>query len=156
MRALHRMGIDVRIRTMPTEVPNPIRFEADTVHRSYDPVYANAHWRALVAMKPVLEQFRCRFIGKCSPVHFFWGSFDLAVTRFLRDGARRRARRRRDHPGGVFARSHQSRLLGGQWRDCGAGLLCVRGAGAGRIEDRGRIAARGVLQQRPLHIHPSL
>ncbi len=82
MRALHRMGVDVHIWTMPVEVPNPIRFEADTVHRSYDPVYANAHWRALVAMKPVLEQFRCRFIGKCSPVHFFWGSFDLAVTRF--------------------------------------------------------------------------
>jgi hypothetical protein len=82
MRALHRMGVDVRIRTLPTEVPNPIPFEADTIHKSYDPAYANAHWRALVAMKPVLEQFRCRFIGKCSPVHFFWGSFDLAVTRF--------------------------------------------------------------------------
>jgi hypothetical protein len=82
MRAMHRMGVDVHIWTMPVEVPNPIRFETDTVHRSYDPAYANAHWRALVAMKPAFENFRCRFVGKCSPVHFFWGSFDLAVTRF--------------------------------------------------------------------------
>ena len=82
MSALHRMGVDVHIWTMPVEVANPIRFDEDTVHRSYDPAYANAHWRALVAMKPVFEQFRCRFVGKCSPVHFFWGSFDMAVTRF--------------------------------------------------------------------------
>ena len=86
MRALRSLGIDVHIWTMPVEIPNPIRFEADTVHRCYDPVYANAYWRALVLMKPVLEQFRCRFVGKCSPVHFFWGSFDLTVTRF--SGAR--------------------------------------------------------------------
>jgi hypothetical protein len=82
MQSLHRMGIDVHIWTMPVEVENPIRFEEDTVHRSYDPAWANAHWRALVSMKPVLEAFRARFIGKNSPVHFFWGSFDVAVTRF--------------------------------------------------------------------------
>src|SRR3990172_6987211 len=67
---------------MAGEGPGPLRFEADTTHRSYDPVAANACWRALVAMKPVFEAFRCAFVGKCSPVHFFWGSFDLAVTRF--------------------------------------------------------------------------
>ena len=82
MEALHRMGVDVRIWTMPVEVPDPIRFEANTINRSYDRAYANAFWRALVAMKPVFERFRCDFVGKCSPVHFFWGSFDLAVTRF--------------------------------------------------------------------------
>ncbi len=82
MASLRRLGIDVRIWTMPVEVPDPVRFESDTVHRSYDPAAANAFWRALVAMKPVLERFRCGFVGKCSPVHFFWGSFDLAVTRF--------------------------------------------------------------------------
>jgi hypothetical protein len=82
MEALHRMGVDVHIWTMPVEVPEPIRFEADTVHRSYDRAQANAFWRTLVAMKPVFENFRCGFVGKCSPVHFFWGSFDLAVTRF--------------------------------------------------------------------------
>jgi Family of unknown function (DUF5996) len=82
MSALHRMEIDVRIWTMPVEIPNPIRFEADVTHRSYDPAAANAFWRILVSIKPVFERFRSRFIGKCSPVHFFWGSFDLAVTRF--------------------------------------------------------------------------
>src|SRR4029077_17854027 len=82
MDALRRMGIDVRIWTMPVEVPNPIRFEADETHHSYDPRAAHAFWQVLVSVKPVLEQFRSAFVGKCSPVHFFWGSFDLAVTRF--------------------------------------------------------------------------
>ena len=79
---LRRMGLDVRIWTMPVEIPNPIRFEQDTVHHSYDPLAAHAFWRALLSMAPVLENFRAGFLGKCSPVHFFWGSFDLAVTRF--------------------------------------------------------------------------
>jgi hypothetical protein len=82
METLHEMGIDVRIWTMPVEVPNPIRFEDDTTHHSYDPRAAHTLWRILLTIKPVLEQFRSGFIGKCSPVHFFWGSFDLAVTRF--------------------------------------------------------------------------
>jgi len=82
MAALRRLGIDVHIWTMPVEIPDPVRFEADTAHADYDPAWANALWRALVSMQPVLEQFRCGFVGKCSPVHLFWGSFDLAVTRF--------------------------------------------------------------------------
>jgi hypothetical protein len=82
MAALKRLNIDVRIWPMPVEIPNPIGFDADTVHHSYDPQAANAFWRILVAVKPVFERFRAGFIGKCSPVHFFWGSFDLAVTRF--------------------------------------------------------------------------
>jgi hypothetical protein len=79
---LERMGVRVRIWTMPVEVPAPIRFEQDTVHRSYDPAAANVFWRTLLAMAPVFEGFRGGFVGKCSPVHFFWGSFDLALTRF--------------------------------------------------------------------------
>jgi hypothetical protein len=82
MSTLRRMNIDVRIWTMPVEVPNPIRFEADVTHRSYDPEVANALWRMLLSIEPVFESFRSQFIGKCSPVHFFWGAFDLAVTRF--------------------------------------------------------------------------
>jgi hypothetical protein len=82
MEALHRLDVDVRIWPMPVEVPDPIRFDRDEVHRAYDPVSANAFWRILVAIKPILERFRCEFVGKCSPVHFFWGSFDVAVTRF--------------------------------------------------------------------------
>jgi hypothetical protein len=82
MDALSRLGVNVRIWPMPVEVPDPIRFDLDTVHRDYDPEYANRFWRVLLAATPVLEQFRSGFVGKCSPVHFFWGSFDLAVTRF--------------------------------------------------------------------------
>ena len=82
MQMLHELGVDVRIWTMPVEVPNPIRFELDTAHASYDPVYARRFWQILLQVSRVLQQFRARFVGKCSPVHFFWGSFDLAVTRF--------------------------------------------------------------------------
>ncbi len=82
LETLRRMGVDVRIWTMPVEIAAPIRFEEDAVHRSYDPAAANAFWRVLLAIAPVLEGFRGRFLGKCSPVHFFWGSFDLALTRF--------------------------------------------------------------------------
>ena len=82
METLRELGIEVRIWTMPVEIPDPIRFTQDTVHRSYDPEWANAFLRSLLAIQPVLQGFRCDFVGKCSPVHFFWGSFDLAVTRF--------------------------------------------------------------------------
>ena len=82
MSALHDLGIDVKIWTMPVEIPDPIRFEDDTIHAAYDAEYANRFWRALVKMDDVFKEFRARFIGKVSPVHFFWGSFDLAVTRF--------------------------------------------------------------------------
>ena len=82
MSALAELGMQIKIWTMPVEVPDPIRFEDDTVHASYDPEYANRCWRALVAIDEVLKEFRARFIGKVSPVHFFWGSFDMAVTRF--------------------------------------------------------------------------
>ena len=89
MHALHGLGIDVKIWTMPVEVPSPtsaIReatpFEQDHVHKSYDAEYVNRFWRALFRIDEVFKQFRARFIGKVSPVHFFWGSFDLAVTRF--------------------------------------------------------------------------
>ncbi|MCU1265328.1 MAG: hypothetical protein JWM21_1646 [Acidobacteria bacterium] len=82
MKALRGLEIEIKIWTMPVEVPNPIRFEDDEQHASYDAEYANRFWRALVEMDKVLKEFRGRFIGKCSPVHFFWGSFDMAVTRF--------------------------------------------------------------------------
>ncbi len=82
MSALRDLGIEIKIWTMPVEIPDPIRFEEDRVHASYDAEYANRFWRALVKMDDVLKDFRARFIGKVSPVHFFWGSFDMAVTRF--------------------------------------------------------------------------
>jgi hypothetical protein len=82
MEALQSLGIHVKIWPTPVEVPNPIRFGEDRVHASYDPEYANRFWRILVSVGSVFEEFRGRFLGKSSPVHFFWGSFDLAVTRF--------------------------------------------------------------------------
>src|SRR5262245_52319869 len=82
MAALHSVGVDVRIWPMPVEVPNPIRFDQDSTHHSYDRDAVARFWQALVAMRPVFERFRSRFVGKSSPVHFFWGSFDLASTRF--------------------------------------------------------------------------
>ncbi len=82
MAALRELGIKIDIWTMPVEIPDPIRLEEDHQHASYDAEYANRFWRAIVKMDEVLKEFRTRFIGKVSPVHFFWGSFDLAVTRF--------------------------------------------------------------------------
>ena len=81
-RALRVLGIDVRIWTMPVEIEDAIPFDRDHVHASYDGVAAQAFWRQLVHADRVFNVFRARFLGKVSPVHFFWGSFDLAVTRF--------------------------------------------------------------------------
>jgi hypothetical protein len=82
MRVLDNLGLTVRIRTTPQEVADPIPFEQDTVHAAYDPEAAHRFWRALAQADRVLREFRARYLGKSSPVHFFWGSFDLAVTRF--------------------------------------------------------------------------
>jgi hypothetical protein len=82
MALLRDIGLGVSIWTMPVEIPAPIRFEEDTVHGSYDPVFANRFWRILAQIEDVFTNARCSFVGKSSPTHFFWGSFDLAVTRF--------------------------------------------------------------------------
>jgi len=82
MRLLGELDIEVKIWTTPVEIPDPIPFEMDETHASYDAGYAERFWRILLQATRVFEEFRSRFIGKCSPVHFFWGSFDLAVTRF--------------------------------------------------------------------------
>jgi len=82
MSALQSLGIGVKIWTTPCEVPNPVRFERDTQHASYDPEYARRFWEILVLSDDIFKEFRAEFIGKNSPVHFFWGSFDLCVTRF--------------------------------------------------------------------------
>jgi hypothetical protein len=82
MTTLQSMGIAVKIWTMPVEIPDPIPFDKDRTHASYDQEYASRFWQILVSAAEVLKEFRGRFIGKASPVHFFWGTFDLAVTRF--------------------------------------------------------------------------
>jgi hypothetical protein len=82
MKLLRSADIEVKIWRMPVEIPNPIPFDQDRVHGSYDPEFAERFWRILLSVDAVFNQFRSGFIGKSSPVHFFWGSFDLAVTRF--------------------------------------------------------------------------
>lgn len=82
MATLHEVGVDIKIWPVPVEIPSPIAFAADTVHASYDPVFANRLWRILLQLDKLFTAARCPFVGKCSPTHFFWGSFDLAVTRF--------------------------------------------------------------------------
>jgi len=82
MAALRDVGVVVHIWKMPVEIPDPIPFDQDEQHASYDREYVERFWRVLRSSERVMQEFRSRFIGKCSPVHFFWGSFDLAVTRF--------------------------------------------------------------------------
>ena len=82
MAMLREEGLEVRIWRMPVEVPNPIAFDEDRVHHAYDAERVETFWRILLTVNAVFEEFRAKFIGKASPVHFFWGSFDLAVTRF--------------------------------------------------------------------------
>jgi len=94
MADLTELGIDITIDEMPNELPEPIRFSQDNRHASYDPAAVRRFFQMLANADRVFKQFRTGFLGKASPVHFFWGSFDLAVTRF----SGRRAPR---HPGGV-------------------------------------------------------
>ncbi len=94
MKALNDLELPVKINMLPNEIPDPIPFDQDEEHRAYDREYANRFWRVLVQSDRVFKEFRSRFCGKCSPVHFFWGSFDLAVTRFS-------GRAAPPHPGGV-------------------------------------------------------
>ena len=93
-RYLNELGFPVRIYEVPSEVIDPIRFSEDTVHGAYDPAAAARFAQVLNQAVRVFTEFRAQFLGKCSPVHFFWGSFDLAVTRFS-------GRKAPDHPGGV-------------------------------------------------------
>lgn len=91
---LEELGFPVRIYQVPSEVPDPIRFSDDTVHSAYDPEAAARFAQVLNQSARVFSEFRAQFLGKCSPVHFFWGSFDLAVTRFS-------GRKAPEHPGGI-------------------------------------------------------
>jgi hypothetical protein len=94
MVALAELGVAVEIHPMPCEIPDAVAFPEDHAPRAYDPETARAYWRAMLQVQRVFLLFRSRFVGKCSPIHLFWGSFDLAVTRFSgRDAP--------PHPGGM-------------------------------------------------------
>jgi Family of unknown function (DUF5996) len=94
MEEMLKLGIRVGISAKPNEVADPVRFDDDVIHCAYDSDYTNRYWRILVQADRVFKKFRARFQGKCSPVHFFWGSPDLAVTRFS-------GRTAPEHPGGI-------------------------------------------------------
>jgi hypothetical protein len=91
---LERLGLHIKINRKPNEVEDTIPFDEDEVHASYDPEYAHRFWRVLVQVERVFQVFRARFIGKCSPIHLFWGAVDLATTRFS-------GRPAPEHPGGI-------------------------------------------------------
>jgi hypothetical protein len=91
---LGELGIDAAIHPLPNEIANPVPFPRDELHSAYDTAAAHRFWRALIPIDQIFKRFRTGFIGKASPVHFFWGSFDLAVTRFS-------GRPAPPHPGGV-------------------------------------------------------
>ena len=117
---LHDLGIDVVIHSMPNEIADAVPFEADTVHRDYDADAMHRFWLSLVSAHRVMSQFRAGFRGKASPVHFFWGAFDLAATRFSgRPAPRHTADGHPQLPGlgddrGLQRRGVQLRLLAGR------------------------------------------
>ena len=134
MAAMSELGVPVKIWTMPQEVADPIRFEKDEQHKSYDAEAMHKFWRILAWVDGVFKDFRAPFLGKVSPVHFFWGSFDLAVTRFS-------GRRAPERPGAdavlrAEAYSHevqQRRFLGWRGRHQRTGILFLRLPGACRL-----------------------
>jgi hypothetical protein len=113
MTLLGELGIEVRIWPVPVEVPDPIPFERDETHAAYDAEYAHRFFRILLRVEPVLSRFRARFLGKCSPVHFFWGSFDFAVTRFS-------GRRAPERPGAIMREAYSHEVIShGFWPGSG-------------------------------------
>jgi hypothetical protein len=94
MQQMEQLGIPVQIHARPNEVENPVRFDQDDAPREYEPGYARRYWRVLLQSDRVFQRFRSRYLGKCSPVHYFWGAPDLAVTRFS-------GRPAPPHPGGI-------------------------------------------------------
>jgi hypothetical protein len=161
MQTLAELGIEIRIHDMPNELPDPIRFNEDNSHASYDRDFAERHWRILAEVERVLFKFRTSFLGKCSLVHFFWGSFDLAVTRFSgrrapasswgralsADRVTREAYSHEVSSAGLLA-WQRSRALPGVL------LLCLSRAGGFRVG--ACQPGRDVLQRRSQRIHPAL
>jgi len=123
---LASLGVQVKIDPMPCELASPIRFDLDTVHKTYDAASAERFWRVLVHAEKIFKEWGTGFLGKVSPVHFFWGSFDMAVTRFSGRPAPPR-------PGAdsIQREAHQRGILAGKWRLWRGGVLLLRGSGAG-------------------------
>ena len=144
MELLRSLNIRVKIWPMPVEIQNPIRFDLDVTHCAYDPAYAHRFWRILTTLDPIFKEFRGRFIGKSSPVHFFWGSFDFAVTRFS-------GRRAPERPGAdkvtKEAYSHEVSSVG-WWPGAGevadADVLFLCRSRASRLQGKQSSAGSGI------------
>jgi hypothetical protein len=117
MSVLRELGIEVSIYAKPVEVENPVPFAEDRLYKAYDRDAAQRFWHILVSCDAVLKQFRARFVGKCSPVHFFWGSFDLAVSRFS-------GRRAPERPGAdaITREAYSHEVISAGWWPGGNGV----------------------------------
>jgi hypothetical protein len=117
MSTLRSLDIEVTIYAKPVEVPDPIPFAKDSLYRAYDAEAVQRFWRIITLCDSVFKQFRARFVGKSSPVHFFWGSFDLAVTRFC-------GRRAPERPGAdaITREAYSHEVISAGWWPGGAGI----------------------------------
>jgi hypothetical protein len=150
MSTLSALGLEVRIWTMPQEVASPIPFDEDRQHATYDPEYAQQFWRILVQADRVMTAFRSRFIGKCSPAHFFWGSCDPSCDPLFWTPSPRASRRDSWSGGlgdatGIFAPSEQLWLLARWWSGGGTGFLRLRLPSTGGVSRLSYPASSGIL-----------
>ena len=156
MAALAALGIEVKIWHMPVEIPNPIAFDRDTQHASYDPRIRDPVLAHPAGGGQIFQEFRSRFIGKNSPVHFFWGSFDLAVTRF---SGRRAPEREGADPITREAYSHEV-ISAGFWPGGGEikgpGVLRLRRPGTRRLRAEPGASRQGVLSSADERILPDV
>ncbi len=154
-KTLSDLGVHVDIWATPVELAHPIPFAEDTQHASYDPEYAHRFWRILIQSDQVFQQFSSRFIGKISPVHFFWGSFDLAVTRF---SGRPAPPREGADPITREAYSHEV-ISAGFWPGNGgygkAAFYCYAAPSPANL-DTAAPSHSSLLGSRPRRIHPPL
>jgi hypothetical protein len=149
MAALRSLNIEVAIHPKPVEVPDPIPFAEDSAYSAYDADAAHRFWRILVSCDHVFKQFRARFLGKCSPVHFFWGSFDLAVTRFS-------GRRAPERPGAdaITREAYSHEVISAGWWPGGSGVNGPAFYAYAAPEPAGLAQQR--IQLAPAFYHPEL
>jgi hypothetical protein len=153
---LASLRIRVPIWPMPVEIPNPIRFNEDRVHATYDPEFAQRFWRVLVSVNSVFHEFRSHFIGKCSPVHFFWGEFRPGGDALFRPSRTRAPGRRRHDARSLFSRSQQRRILAGQRRCQRRCLLRLRRARTAGVRQNSGAPGRRRLQHAIIGIYLAL
>jgi len=147
MGELESLGIHAHLWAMPVEVPRPVRFNLDLNHASYDSQYAHRFWQVLASIEPVFQEFRAGFIGKCSPVHFFWRELRSGGDALFREARAGASRGRQNCQGSILARSDQRGVVAGRRRNYqGRGVLRLRGARADGIQGERDASGEGFLQ----------